>query len=282
MTSSGGCPEYFSQTAEPLGREITHLKNTLPEDSHDFWFLGTRALRMDCSYCGKCFYRTWSPRVWCGIDFGRIAGVGVAHYSSRALGPLFRIYGSLTLGTMDVKHIKWKDLYWLWPLTIAGLGVGLFILRATEAEQLTRILGGFLLAYVFYLLLYKPNVRTVVPRIWGILFGFVGGVMGSMYGTGGPSLVAYLQLRQLSTRSLRATIQFVALTDNVMRGAGYVMLGLLTFPVFISALWLAAPTFLGIWIGNRIHRRIAPQYFEWGIIIILGLTGIKLLFGTFI
>ena len=190
--------------------------------------------------------------------------------------------GSLTLGTMDVKHIKWKDLYWLWPLTIAGLGVGLFILRATEAEQLTRILGGFLLAYVFYLLLYKPNVRTVVPRIWGILFGFVGGVMGSMYGTGGPSLVAYLQLRQLSTRSLRATIQFVALTDNVMRGAGYVMLGLLTFPVFISALWLAAPTFLGIWIGNRIHHRIPPQYFEWGIIIILGLTGIKLLFGTFI
>lgn len=98
------------------------------------------------------------------------------------------------------------------------------------------ILGCVLLAYVTTVPLHKLHNAPPIHKPWGILFGFIGGMMGGMYDTGGPSLVAYLQRRYLPPRNLQATIQFIALSDNVVRTAGYIALGLFSMRVRTTVL----------------------------------------------
>ncbi len=189
------------------------------------------------------------------------------------------LLGSLTLGAIDIKQIYWKELHSIWPFTLVGLGLGLYFLSNIQSQYLMIILGCLLLAYVVTVPLCKLHNVPPIHKPWGILFGFIGGVMGGMYGTGGPSLAAYLQRRHLPPRNLRATIQFIALIDNVVRSVGYIALGLLSMRVFTTALWLAPPTLIGIGIGNRLHHRLSSRYFEWAISTVLAVIGVKLVAG---
>jgi uncharacterized membrane protein YfcA len=89
--------------------------------------------------------------------------------------------------------------------------------------------------------------------------------------------VAYLQLRKLDKRQFRATMQLVAVMNNVLRGVLYFLIGLLTARVGITFLWLLVPMLIGLWIGNKIHFRINARVFQNIVLVVLTLVGLKLL-----
>ncbi|RIV24130.1 sulfite exporter TauE/SafE family protein [Alicyclobacillaceae bacterium I2511] len=185
--------------------------------------------------------------------------------------------GSLALGTYDFKQIKWQELPWLWPATIIGLAAGAWILRVLPAQHVTALLGLFILAYVAYAWMVNPASLPRAHRSWGAPLGVLGGAMGSLYGGGGPAIVAYLQMRHLDKRGFRATFQLIAVTDGLVRGFFYAGLGLLNGPTLSSGLWLIPAMASGLWIGNRIHFRLDVRRFQYAILAVLALTALKLL-----
>ncbi len=190
---------------------------------------------------------------------------------------LLDLLGSVLLGAYDFKEMHWPELRWLIPGSILGLAAGSFILADTNAQNLTRFLGVFILAYVVYALLMKPERLPRIRLPWGLPLGIFGGVVGSLYGGGGPPIVAYLQMRHLDKRAFRATFQGIALTDNILRGFMYVALALLTWQLAIGFLMLIPPVLLGLWAGNRLHMRINQRAFLLGTLALLTVVGLKYL-----
>lgn len=190
---------------------------------------------------------------------------------------LLDLLGSVLLGAYDFKEMHWPELRWLIPGSILGLAIGSFILADTNAQNLTRFLGVFILAYVIYALIMKPERLPRVSLPWGMPLGIFGGIVGSLYGGGGPPIVAYLQMRHLDKRAFRATFQGIALTDNVLRGFMYVALALLTWQLAIGFLMLIPPVLIGLWAGNRLHMRINQRAFLLGTLALLTVVGLKYL-----
>ncbi len=190
---------------------------------------------------------------------------------------LLDLLGSVLLGAYDFQEIRWPELRWLIPGSFLGLLAGSYVLADSDAQSLTRFLGLFVLAYVLYALLLKPERLPRVSLPWGLPLGVSGGVIGSLYGGGGPPIVAYLQMRHLDKRAFRATFQGVALTDNVLRLFLYVYLALLNVSLAVGFLMLIPPVLVGLWAGNHLHLRIPPRAFMLATLSLLAGVGIKYL-----
>lgn len=184
--------------------------------------------------------------------------------------------GSLLLGAYDFRHIAWSEMPALWPATVGGLVLGGMVLASLSAQHLMAILGIFVLAYVAYAATVQPSRLPRISRWLGAPLGFLGGLMGSLYGGGGPSIVAYLQMRHLSPRAFRGSFQFIAMTDSVVRGILYWALGFLTLPVLLTAAALWPVMMLGLWIGHRIHVALNPRQFQYAVLVMLAAVGLKL------
>ncbi len=189
---------------------------------------------------------------------------------------LLDLLGSAVLGAYDFHEIRWPEFRVLVPGSFVGLVVGSFILADTNAQSLTRFLGIFILAYVIYALAFRPERLPRIGAGWG-LPGVFGGVIGSLYGGGGPPLVAYLQMRRLDKRAFRATFQAIALMNNVVRVVIYAGLALLTFPLVGVALFLVPSVLLGVAVGNRLHLRIGPRAFFLATLALLAVVGVNYL-----
>ncbi len=184
---------------------------------------------------------------------------------------------ALVLGSYDLHEVQWHDVLWLLPFASLGVIIGGVVLKKASGGSITFVLGVFILLYVLYSAWVKIDRVPQIHSAWAIPLGLLGGLVGSLYGGGGPPLVAYLQLRKLDKRQFRATMQLVAVMNNVLRGTLYFIIGLLTARVGITFLWLLVPMLLGLWIGNKIHLRINARVFQNIVMVVLTVVGLKLM-----
>ena len=184
---------------------------------------------------------------------------------------------AVALGAYDFAHVQWQELRLLLPLSLVGVALGAYWLKIADPEAIVGILGVFILIYVAYAFWFRPERLPPIGRLWAIPLGLVGGVLSSLYGGGGPPLVAYLQLRRLDKRAFRATFQTLAFVDASVRGVFYLLLGMLQPAVLQAALWLAPVVALGLLMGNWVHFRVSERLFLNLTLLVLLLAGLRLL-----
>ncbi|MHB1644915.1 MAG: sulfite exporter TauE/SafE family protein [Candidatus Acididesulfobacter diazotrophicus] len=185
--------------------------------------------------------------------------------------------GSMLLGAYDFKEVKWHDLNYLLPFTVLGLLFGGILLKYANPQKLTIFLGLFILLYVIYGFIVKQEKLPYAKNYVGAPLGFLGGFIGSLYGGGGPPIVAYLQMRHHNKRGFRATFQIVAITDSIFRAFLYTYLGLLTFSVLKMSFLLIPFVLLGLFFGNKLHFRINQKFFYIFTMIVLLCAAIGLI-----
>lgn len=184
--------------------------------------------------------------------------------------------GSISLGLANRKAIHWREIVSLIPFSLAGMAVALLALARADADALRHALGCFIIVYAVYALLgHSP--RHGATRAWGILAGFMGGLVGTLFGIGGPFYVMYFKARQLGKEAFRATFAAIFLIDGAGRLLGYFGSGLFT-PAFLYVLALAVPVMAGaLYLGGRIHTNLSPLAFQRGISVLLIGSGAALL-----
>lgn len=185
--------------------------------------------------------------------------------------------GSMILGAYDFKEVEWNGLSYLLPFTVVGLLFGAYLLKYANPQKITIILGVFILLYVLYGLISKPEKLPIIKNYVGAPLGFLGGLIGSLYGGGGPPIVAFLQMKHLNKRAFRATFQIVAITDSIVRAMIYTALGLLSFEVLKTSVILIPSLILGLILGNKLHFRINQKTFYYIVMATLSLAGIALI-----
>ncbi len=89
--------------------------------------------------------------------------------------------------------------------------------------------------------------------------GLIGGLVGALFGTGGPPYVIYLTHRIKEKSQLRATFSGLFMIDGSIRIATFVLSGLLG--VYLLPLLIAsAPVMIvGLYLGGRIHVGVSNR-----------------------
>lgn len=183
--------------------------------------------------------------------------------------------GSASQGIRNVDQVAWTEQLVLIPFMVLGVGVGLWLLHAVSTSVLARILGCFVIAYAIYQMLPLPELRG--SRVAASYCGLLGGLVGTLFGTGGPFYVIYLNLRGLDRRVFRATFAMNFLIDGGVRLAAFAAAGLYhrqTLGYLLAAVPIAGA---GLYIGGRMQTGLSPRAFQLVIRILLLTSGLALL-----
>jgi len=183
---------------------------------------------------------------------------------------------SATHGTSHRHAIAWRDIVPLLPFTLLGVVTALYLLKTTDALLLRRILGGFVTSYGLYSLLYAGPERQGT-RWWAIPAGGFGGLIGTLFGTGGPFYVIYLKLRGLDMSAFRATVAAIFFIDGGARIIGYFASGFYTRQTMLTFAMAIPVMFVALHVGGKVHTTISPRTFQRGIGVLLVVSGLSLL-----
>jgi len=183
---------------------------------------------------------------------------------------------SASQGIGNRRDIQWRALVPLLPFLLAGVAAALYLFSQVDPGLLTRVLGGLIVGYAIYTLLGLHPGRVAYPE-WGAPLGGLGALVGTLFGTGGPFYVAYLQLWGPTKGQFRATAATAFLIEGSTRMSGYLVAGFFTadaLRLFALALPLAV---LGLYLGHRVHTGIGEAAFRRLIGVLLMASGLALL-----
>jgi hypothetical protein len=134
----------------------------------------------------------------------------------------------------------------------------------------------FILLYAIYSISgYLPKWHT--GQYWAAPAGLLGSIVGTLFGTGGPFYVIYLQLRGLNKTSFRATIATIFLLDGASRIVGYTIAGFYTRDILMMMVVGLPLMLVAMFVGGRIHTDISQELFKKIIGYILIGSGMTLL-----
>jgi uncharacterized protein len=182
---------------------------------------------------------------------------------------------SASQGIGNRRDILWRALVPLVPFMLAGVTLALYLLRQVDPGLLTQALGVFVLGYAVYTLLGLHPGRVARPCWWAPLGG-LGAIVGTLFGTGGPFYVTYLQLWGPTKGAFRATAATVFLVEGTTRMTGYLAAGFFTHDtlwMFTLSLPLMA---LGLYAGHHVHTSLSEGTFRRLIVVLLLGSGMAL------
>jgi len=184
--------------------------------------------------------------------------------------------GSASQGIKNLDQIAWKEQLALVPFMLVGVGLGLYLLQAVPTAALVRALGAFVIVYAVYQVLPLPALRG--SRLFAIACGLLGGLIGTLFGSGGPFYVIYLNLRNLEKTTFRATFASNFLIDGGIRLVAYVILGLFRWETLVSMAGALPIVVAGLFLGGHMQTRFSQRVFVWLISALLMASGAGLLF----
>jgi len=198
-----------------------------------------------------------------GFGSGLIAIPLLAHFLPLTfVVPLILVVdfvASLALSYHMKLQVRWDEIRWLLPTTVIGMLIGAVLLVNLAREPLLISLALFV---IFFGLRYVFNVHSerAISRWWSLPTGFGGGLVGAMFGTGGPPYVVYLAHRLHDKTQLRGTLSGLFLLEGSLRVIVFLFMSLIIQENMLRALLLALPLMgLGLYLGNKVHLGITQR-----------------------
>lgn len=163
---------------------------------------------------------------------------------------------------------------------VAGIPLGLHLLRHVPAGQFTVAFGTFLLGYGAILLLKPASLRTSATG-WrpAVLIGAAGGVVGGLTAFPGALPTMWLGLRGTGKDEARGTVQPYILTLQILSLAGLAATAPQVFDRTFWVLWAAAlpPVVAGSLVGVGLYRRMSETNFRRATYLLLAVSGASLM-----
>jgi uncharacterized membrane protein YfcA len=107
--------------------------------------------------------------------------------------------------------------------------------------------------------LFNSHGDKRVSRNWSVPAGLSGGLIGALFGTGGPPYVIYLTHRIKDKSRLRATLSGLFMLDGLFRVITFLIAGLLGTHLLPLLLASAPVVFLALSLGHRVHIGISDR-----------------------
>lgn len=166
----------------------------------------------------------------------------------------------------------------LLPGMLIGTLLGYWLLPYLDTQTLKVGFGALIVWFAGRELwrLRRASVLSQRPAWLARVITLAAGLSHGLFASGGPLLVYGLAGTQLDKARLRATLVTVWFTLNSLLTLAFLLDGRL-LPVLPQVLTYAPLLLLGVWLGERLHRRFDERHFRLAIYILLLVTGILLL-----
>jgi len=185
----------------------------------------------------------------------------------------------------------------LLPTMVLGMWLGTKLLVVGDVTWLKHALGVVVLAAGAWFLYEERRGQTrpetaplpaVEPRprargaaCWlSLPIGLASGVLGGLFGTGGPPVIVFLKGYRLDKSAFRATLLWFFLLSSFIRAGSYLQAGILTGNEVVAAVWLLPPSLFGMVLGMLAHRRMSERHFAAAVSVLLMLLGALLTVGV--
>ena len=172
---------------------------------------------------------------------------------------------------------KWRLILWFAVPGVAASYLGAAMSLTVDEALLTRILGGFLLAYVLFIILkskWKLPEHNLTAGAGGLASGFAAGI----FGVGGAIRGAFLTAFNLPREVYIFTSGAMALVIDTTRIAGYLVGGATLEGLFLWGLFIFVPvSLLGAWTASRLVKQVPQERFRFFIAIFLAAVALRFL-----
>ena len=197
------------------------------------------------------------------------------------LAAVLDLASALALGFHTRGRADTRELWTLVPFTLLGLALGVTLLVRLPRHATLLALGLFVCLYALHVMRRRDTARRM-SRYWAAPAGLAGGVLGALFGIGGPPYVMYIAGRIPEPGAQRATISRMVILNVGLRVAAFALAGLFGS----RELWIAVGLLLpvacaALWVGNRVHVRLAPAAMARVVGAALFLAGATLILRTF-
>ena len=162
---------------------------------------------------------------------------------------------------------------------LAGVPLGTALVLYLEPHWFRFGVGVVLIAFSAVML----HGRLRQPIMWGGRIadagvGFGGGILGGLAGMSGPLPTMWATLRAWGKDDRRSVFQAFNLTVLVFALVCHAMSDLLTAELWRLVLIAFPGTLIGAWLGARLYRRLSDKRFDSIVLLLLGASGVVLIF----
>lgn len=197
----------------------------------------------------------------------------------RLASPLVALIGLASQPVMIIRHRRALRICQMWRLSLAsviGIPIGVLLLSHVDGQIIRKVLGLVVSLYALFSLL-RLGVPRLENRGWAFGLGFAAGVLGGAYNIAGPPAVIYATGQGWPPAAFKANLQTFALVNSVIislahRGAANFTPEVLELFVMLLPVMIA-----GLGIGFLLDRLVDPARFGRLVLILLLLTGLRLL-----
>lgn len=159
--------------------------------------------------------------------------------------------------------------------SLAGIPLGIFVLRQVDERLVLTLLGVVLAGYALYALLNLRLPALQAPA-WAYGFGFLAGILGGAYNTSGPPAILYGNCRRWQPAEFKSNLAgFFLINDLIVAGA-HAWSHNLTPAILQLYLWALPAIVLGVLAGISLDRRLDPAAFRKLVLLLLVAMGLRL------
>jgi uncharacterized membrane protein YfcA len=161
---------------------------------------------------------------------------------------------------------------------IPGLFLGVRLLLALEAN-VAKIIAGLALMGVGGVTLLAPKLR-LQPRLvlpTGITFGFFGGILGGIAAMAGPLVFIFLLARGLSGKAFTKEASLYLVVSSGLLAIFLTASPQFNWPDVLVSTAATLPVVLGMYLGQCVRDKIAPETFKKLVLIAVIAAGAELL-----
>lgn len=172
----------------------------------------------------------------------------------------------------------------IWPFLLVGnftLFIGAMALTRVDLNYLSALLGFLLFVYA---LISLTKFRVKIPErrdlFWGVLLGAINGVVTGMTGTYVVPGVMYLQGIGLTRDQLIQAMGMLFFSLTVTMAIALQGNNLWSYELGVLSVVSVVPALIGMYVGQKIRRRLSEELFRKVFLISLLLLGIYVVFNA--
>ena len=192
---------------------------------------------------------------------------------------------SVTILIKQWRNVRLKSVWILIVFTLAGIPLGLYLLKGIHDNVMKLILATVIIAFSLYKI-FHPRLRLPDNDRLAPVFGFGAGILGGAYNINGLVAAIYGTLRRWDPQRFRATMQGYFFPTGLMIALGHGLGGLWTRAVLTDYLICLPGILAAVVLGGMLNRKISPgkfdNYIYSGLVIIGLLLLVKCGSGLFI
>ena len=174
--------------------------------------------------------------------------------------------------------IQWSTVLMICLGVVFGVPLGTWILSIGKPTIVLTVLGSVLVFAGISFLCIPLHFRVRWRRWSAPPTGLISGILGGLFGVGGPPVIIYYQLSGVDKAVFRGSLMAIFLLIALVRVPSYIISGLITNMRLWSALAVAPAVVVGAFIGSRIHIQLAEEKFRRIASVVLVVIGMLLLF----